>query len=100
MLKFADLVEKNVDRLAEVETIAMGMPITLARLLVQTLVQNFRYYAGLTDKVHGETYNEDGDGLFKMINYQPIGVCAGISAWNGTPLSFSWKVYSPLIPDA
>lgn len=27
-----------------------------------------------------------------MVNYQPMGVCAGISAWNGTPLQAGWKI--------
>ena len=92
MLKYADLLDKNTTRLAELETLAIGAPKFLANSLAQTQATSFRYYAGLIDKIHGETYSEDGDGLFKMIVHEPIGVCAGISAWNGTPLSVGWKV--------
>ncbi|KAL2694908.1 hypothetical protein Neosp_001497 [[Neocosmospora] mangrovei] len=92
MLKYADLVEKNATKLAELETIAMGTPSTLASHVVAMHYSTFRYYAGLTDKIHGETYTDDGDGMLKLITYEPIGVCAGISAWNGTHLSFGWKV--------
>lgn len=92
MNKYADLVEKHADQLALLETTNMGAPVVLTRMLVESQVASFRYYAGLVDKVHGETYQEDGDGLFKMITYEPLGVCAGISAWNGTYLSIGWKV--------
>ncbi|UPK90648.1 hypothetical protein LCI18_001583 [Fusarium solani-melongenae] len=92
MLKYADLVEKNAAKLAELETLAMGVPSMLASQVVAMHYTTFRYYAGLTDKIHGETYTEDGDGMLKLIMYEPIGVCAGISAWNGTHLSFGWKI--------
>ncbi|KAJ4176384.1 hypothetical protein NW767_015471 [Fusarium falciforme] len=92
MLKYADLVEKNAAKLAELETLAMGMPSMLASQVVAMHYTTFRYYAGLTDKIHGETYTEDGDGMLKLTTYEPIGVCAGISAWNGTHLSIGWKV--------
>ena len=92
MLKFADLVEQNLQKIGELDTICMGVPSSFAPMLAQILADNFRYYAGLTDKIHGKVFNEDGDGLLKMITHEPIGVCAGISAWNGTMLSVSWKV--------
>lgn len=92
MNKYADLLEKHADQIALLETTNMGMPIVGSRMLVGAQAQAFRYYAGLVDKVHGETYTEDGDGLFKMVTYEPFGVCAGISAWNGTNLSVGWKV--------
>ncbi|KAM0546951.1 hypothetical protein ACHAPJ_010611 [Fusarium lateritium] len=92
MLRYADLVEKNATKLAELETTAMGMPCMLASQVVAMHYTSFRYYAGLADKIHGETYTEDGDGLLKLITYEPIGVCAGISAWNGTHLSIGWKI--------
>ena len=92
MLKYADLIDANAEKLASLETLCMGAPMSLMKQLVQAHSATFRYYAGLTDKIHGQSYTEDGDGLLKLINYEPIGVCAGISAWNGTPLSLGWKV--------
>lgn len=92
MLKFADLLEANTDKYAQLETINMGMSLLVSRMMTAMQIQSWRYYAGLVDKVPGETYNEDGDGLFKMITYHPLGVCAGISAWNATSLSIGMKV--------
>jgi len=91
MLKFADLVEKHADKIAHLESISMGQPIMVAKAMIGLEVASFRYYAGLTDKIPGETYPENGDGIFKMVNYEPLGVCAGIAAWNGTQLFVGWK---------
>ena len=54
MLKFADLLDKNADKLARLEGIAMGQPITLARAFVKRPVDLWRYYAGYCGKLPGE----------------------------------------------
>lgn len=28
----------------------------------------------------------------KIVQYEPIGVCAGIGAWNGSPIFFGFKI--------
>lgn len=48
-------------------------------------------YAGWTDKIGGEQFPAT-DGLYKIVQYDPIGVCAGIGAWNGSPIFFGFKV--------
>jgi aldehyde dehydrogenase (NAD+) len=40
-------------------------------------------YAGYADKIAGESFQEKG-GFYHLVQYEPIGVCAGISAWNAT----------------
>lgn len=92
MLKYADLVEEHAEEWGRLQTTNVGAPSFVPSALIKVHAQCFRYYAGLVDKIHGETYNEDGDNLFKIISYEPLGVCAGISAWNGSPLSVGWKV--------
>jgi aldehyde dehydrogenase (NAD+) len=95
MFKLADLIEKNTPRLAKLESIAMGQPIGVANAFVHLPVEIWRYYAGLADKTGGESYPENGDGLFKIVTYEPLGVCAGIAAWNATILYTGWKVRLP-----
>lgn len=92
MLKYADLVEQHADQIARLECIAMGQPISIAKVMIGVQIASFRYYAGLTDKIPGQSYPENGDGIVKMVNYEPLGVCAGISAWNGTQVFVGWKV--------
>jgi aldehyde dehydrogenase (NAD+) len=95
LLKLADLIEQNGPRLAKLESIAMGQPISVASAIMQMPVDSFRYYAGLADKISGESYPENADGLFKIVTYEPIGVCAGIAAWNATLVFTGWKVSHP-----
>ncbi|KAK5093969.1 hypothetical protein LTS08_008793 [Lithohypha guttulata] len=92
MLKYADLIDQHIDKIAHLESIAMGQPIAIAKVMISVQIATFRYYAGLTDKLPGETYPENGEGLIKLINYEPLGVCAGISAWNGTQVFVGWKI--------
>jgi hypothetical protein len=40
-------------------------------------------YAGYADKIAGQSFQEK-DGFYKIVQYEPIGVCAGIAAWNAT----------------
>ena len=101
MLKFADLVEQHIDKIAELESVCMGQPIMIAKKLVEMQVAQWRYYSGFCDKIAGQTFPENGDGYFKMVNYEPLGVCAGISAWNatqffvvGTPRTHTMMIFS------
>lgn len=82
MNKFADLLEKNADRLARLESAAMGQPITMAKRMIAGPAALWRYYAGYAGKVAGESYPPDEDGTYKIVQYEPLGVCAGICAWN------------------
>lgn len=43
MLKFADLLEKNIDRLAKLESVAMGQPITMAKGMIRGPIALWRY---------------------------------------------------------
>ncbi|KAJ5470149.1 aldehyde dehydrogenase [Penicillium desertorum] len=92
MVKFAELLEANADNLARLETIAMGQPISLARRMILASAGVWRYYAGYAGKVGGEAYPPDGDGTYKIVQYEPLGVCAGICAWNASHVLSAWKM--------
>ena len=46
---------------------------------------NLSIFAGWTDKIEGQTFPLE-DGTFRMTQYEPYGVCAGIGPWNVTTL--------------
>ena len=48
-------------------------------------------YAGRADKIEGESFKAD-DGVYKIVQHEPIGVCAGIASWNATFLYAAWKI--------
>lgn len=84
MLKLADLLDLEYPALIKLESIAMGQPTAFGAHIGALLGSIVRYYAGWCDKLPGEMQPEDGDGRFKLVRYQPLGVCAGIAAWNAT----------------
>jgi aldehyde dehydrogenase (NAD+) len=96
MLKFADLLDANAERIAKLESICMGQPITLAKGFVTGPAATWRYYAGWADKIAGESYPAENDGSYKIVRYEPLGVCAGIAAWNGTHALAAWKMAAAL----
>ena len=54
--KLADLIEQRTEEFAQLETLDNGKPLSIARAAdVPLTVDHFRYYAGMTTKIHGET---------------------------------------------
>jgi aldehyde dehydrogenase (NAD+) len=90
--KLADLIERNIDEMAELETLDNGKPIFESRYVdLPMVVDVFRYYAGWATKIHGETVNTF-DHAFTFTVREPVGVVAAIVAWNFPLLLTSWKL--------
>ncbi len=90
--KIADLVEKHIDELAELETLDNGKPIFESRYVDMPMVVDvFRYYAGWATKIHGETVNIN-ESAFTYTLREPVGVVGAIVAWNFPLLLTSWKL--------
>lgn len=68
MLKFADLLEANIEKLAKLESAAMGQPISVAKKFILGPIALWRYYAGYAGKVAGESYPPDEDGTYKIVS--------------------------------
>jgi len=90
--RLADLVEKHIDELAELETLDNGKPIFESRYVdVPMVIDVLRYYAGLATKIHGETVNTS-EIAFTYTLREPIGVVGLIIPWNFPLLLASWKL--------
>ena len=90
--KLADLVEKNIEELAELETLDNGKPIFESRYVDMPMVIDvLRYYAGLATKIHGETVNTF-ETAFTYTLREPVGVVGLIVPWNFPLLLASWKL--------
>ena len=90
--RLADLVDEHADELGLLEVQDNGKPYFEARRIdVPSVAQTFRYYAGLADKVQGDTIPVPGPYLNYTLR-EPVGVVGAIIPWN-FPLSMaSWKV--------
>jgi len=90
--RLADLVEQNIDELAELETLDNGKPIFESRQVdLPMVVDVLRYYAGWATKIHGETVNTF-DTAFTYTQREPVGVVGLILPWNFPLLLASWKL--------
>jgi aldehyde dehydrogenase len=92
LLKIADVVEKNLEYLATVETIDNGKAIreTLAAD-VPLVVDHFRYYAGVIRAEESTVVELDAHTVSMNIK-EPIGVVAQIIPWNFPLLMAAWKI--------
>jgi len=92
MVKLADMIDKNLETIALVETLDTGRPFKGALgWEVPNASEVFRYYAGWADKITGYTL-PDVAGV-NIENYQePVGVCAAIMPWNFPFAALAWKV--------
>ncbi|EXJ78724.1 aldehyde dehydrogenase (NAD+) [Capronia coronata CBS 617.96] len=90
--RLADLIERDVDILAKIEAIDGGKPVKIAKDAdVLAAAACFRYYAGLADKLKGDTIETDPDTL-NMTLREPLGVCGLIVPWNFPLLMCGWKL--------
>ncbi len=90
--RVADLLEKNIDEIAELETLDNGKPIFESRYVdIPMVIDVLRYYAGWASKIHGETINSRADAFTYTLR-EPVGVVAAIVPWNFPLLLTSWKL--------
>ncbi len=87
----ADILRSRNQELAELETRDTGKPIQETRVVdVASGADCFEYFAGLAQSLSGE-HIDLGPGAFGYTRREPLGVVAGIGAWN-YPLQIAcWK---------
>ena len=91
LYKLADLIERNVDELAALETLDNGKPIRDSRNADLPLtIDCYRYYAGWADKIEGKTIPINGP-YFCYTRHEPVGVVGQIIPWNFPLLMQAWK---------
>lgn len=81
LLRFADLILKSTEELAQLEAKDTGKPITVARNDVAAVARYFEFYGGAADKVHGQTIPYL-NGYNVSVVRVPHGVTAHIIPWN------------------
>lgn len=90
LLAIATALDENMERLAQLESRNVGMPIGDARGAVAGAAATFRYYSAGPERLLGQTIPVDGG--VDMTFREPIGVVGLITPWN-YPLSIAtWKV--------
>jgi len=98
LYQLARALEARIDEFAELETLDTGKPIQHARSEVSGCVRYFDYYAGVADKIHGETIPL-GPNYLNYTVREPLGVTAHIVPWNA-PLSMVSRSLAPALAAA
>ncbi|HVS70239.1 MAG TPA: aldehyde dehydrogenase family protein [Phycisphaerae bacterium] len=92
LFRLADLVEKNLEELARLESLDNGKPLNDARTADLPLaIDCYRYYAGWADKIEGKTIPINGN-FFCYTRHEPVGVVGQIIPWNFPILMQAWKL--------
>ncbi|HVX86647.1 MAG TPA: aldehyde dehydrogenase family protein [Phycisphaerae bacterium] len=92
LFRLADLVEKNLEELAKLESLDNGKPLNDARAADLPLaIDCYRYYAGWADKIEGKTIPINGN-FFCYTRHEPVGVVGQIIPWNFPILMQAWKL--------
>jgi len=86
----ARLLRERTEEIAHIEVEDTGKPITEAlEVDVTTGADALEYFGGIAATLHGDYY--DLGGSFAYTRREPLGVCAGIGAWNYPIQIACWK---------
>ncbi|WP_284753039.1 aldehyde dehydrogenase family protein [Arthrobacter sp. efr-133-R2A-120] len=93
LLRLADLVEANVDRLLDAEVACTGKPRAVTRELeILRGADQLRFFAGACRVVSGTASTEYVQGFTSTIRREPLGVVAQITPWNYPFMMAVWKI--------
>ncbi|MBM7553332.1 betaine-aldehyde dehydrogenase [Thalassobacillus pellis] len=90
--KIAELIERDHQELAELETLDSGKTLTESLDDMSDIAEVFRYYGGLADKDGGEVIESPLPDSKSKVVREPVGVCGQITPWNYPLLQASWKL--------
>lgn len=90
LLKAVALLRERNDELAAIEVLDTGKPLQEAQAVdIVTGADSIEFFAGLAPSIEGNQQDLGGD--FYYTRREPLGICAGIGAWN-YPLQIAcWK---------
>nr|ALS04448.1 aldehyde mitochondrial isoform X1 [Acartia pacifica] len=92
LAKLADLIERDREYLASLESLDNGKPFNDSfNIDLSLTIKCFRYYSGWADKNHGKTIPLDGK-FQCYTRHEPVGVCGQIIPWNFPLLMQAWKL--------
>ncbi|MEL7028141.1 MAG: aldehyde dehydrogenase family protein [Pseudomonadota bacterium] len=101
--RIADLIEANIDELAELETLDQGKALYVGRWAeIPGAVAQFRYFGGEASKIEGATiptsinYQPPGKEIFAYTVKEPVGVVGAIVPWN-SPLVLTAMKLAPAL---
>ncbi|MEN1968840.1 betaine-aldehyde dehydrogenase [Lentibacillus sp. N15] len=93
----ADLIVRDHEELAELESLDTGKTIVESRGDMDDIAGVFRYFAEMADKDGGELIDSPIANSTSKVVREPVGVCGQITPWNYPLLQASWKLAPALV---
>ncbi len=96
IIKFGDIVDTHVDRLANLLTAEMGKPVWQAAGEIKGAKNRIKFLTELAQKTLAEDWVTPDGATKEKITFEPLGVIGNISAWN-YPYNVGYNVYLPAL---
>jgi betaine-aldehyde dehydrogenase len=92
MLKLADAIESNAERLVAIESENTGKPrgLTMSEE-IPPMVDQIRFFAGASRVLEGRSTGEYMSGFTSWIRREPVGVIGSVAPWNYPMMMAVWK---------
>ncbi|WP_460357059.1 aldehyde dehydrogenase family protein [Mycobacterium sp. ZZG] len=98
--RVADLLQRDKEKLAALETVDTGKTLAESRIDIDDVTSVFRYYAKLIGVESDRVVDVGDPAVVSRVVREPIGVCVLIAPWNYPLLQMSWKVAPALAAGA
>jgi len=95
LYRLAGLLESQAEPFARLETLNVGKPLRESRIDIGYVVRSLEYFAGLADKLEGETIAVPGPRIDYTLR-EPLGVTVHIAPWN-YPLLLAVRAVAPAL---
>jgi betaine-aldehyde dehydrogenase len=90
LIKAANILRSRLEKIASLETQDVGKPISECLAVdVTSAADALEYFGGMAATIHGQFF--DLKNAFGYTRAEPLGVCAGIGAWNYPIQIAAWK---------
>jgi len=91
LTKAAGIMRDNLEDIARLDVNDNGKPIWEARADMETVIACLEYYGGVAPAIMGQHVKLPG-GSWGVASKEPLGVVAGVGAWNYPLQTCTWKV--------
>ena len=92
LVRISELIERDLERLAQAESQDNGKPVSLARMVdIPRAASNFAFFGTAAQHFASETHFQEGVALNYTVRH-PLGVVGCISPWNLPLYLFTWKI--------
>ena len=96
LYRVSDLINQQLETLAQLQTRDNGKPLAETRGLVASAAATARYFAAACEVLEGELPTQRNSEVMTLSQYQPLGVIAAITPWN-SPIASEMQKVAPAL---